>query len=105
MTTRTMTLLLVLGLLHGCSADDDAGATEGSRLYRDNCAPCHKASGKGNFIKGIPANVDTQLNKAQIVTLITQGLPSRPQMPVFDKLSKVQAEAIADHLLQMGRDR
>ncbi|MEH6823053.1 MAG: cytochrome c [Motiliproteus sp.] len=96
-----MKLIVVSSLmlmLLGCGSDDKQSATNGEALFNEVCADCHKKSGKGNFLAGIPANATTELSSEQIVVLITQGLPAYKQMPVFSGISEDQAKAIANHL-------
>lgn len=90
-------------LLSGCS-DDSAPQTtsiDGEELYSLNCARCHKKDGSGDFLKGIPANRRTALQEKQVILLIRQGDPSRPEMPTFSNLTEQQASAIVDYLFSL----
>ncbi|MEH6472582.1 MAG: cytochrome c [Halopseudomonas sp.] len=71
------------------------------QLFDKYCAGCHKQSGKGNFLAGIPANVRTQLDKESIMQLITKGLPAHEGMPILNDISPEQSEQIANYLLSM----
>lgn len=88
---------LVLSLF-GCSSEPDSANLDGKELYNYYCAACHKESGEGSFLKGVPANNQTQLSESQIAQLILQGHPELPDMPTFSHLSQDQAKAIAAYL-------
>lgn len=82
----------LLFMLLGCGSDDKQLSMNGEALHNEYCADCHKQSGKGNFLAGIPASVTTELNSEQVVQLITQGSAAHKKMPLD------QARAIAEHL-------
>lgn len=103
MTQSKLSLCLLAILLAGCGSDESAPVSLGERLFNDTCAECHKVSGKGNFIAGIPANVTTGLDREGIIKLITQGLPAYPDMPSFPHLSREEAGAVADHLSSLAQ--
>ncbi|WP_428034865.1 c-type cytochrome [Amphritea sp.] len=89
-------------LLSGCSdSAPETSSTNGKELYNLYCESCHKSDGSGNFLKGIPANRLTRLQGDQLVMLIRQGDPSRPDMPAFTNLTKQQASAIVDYLYSL----
>jgi len=93
-------------LLSGCSdSTPQTDSTDGKELYSLYCETCHKSDGSGNFLKGIPANRLTRLQKDQIILLIHQGDPSLPDMPAFSNLTEQQAAAIVDHLYSLRADR
>lgn len=102
--TRLVILPALLTLLlSGCSDDSppQTTSTDGEELYSLNCARCHKKDGSGDFLKGIPANKRTALLEEQVVLLIRQGDPSRPEMPQFPNLTEEQASAIVDYLFSL----
>lgn len=69
-------------------------------MYGTYCSRCHGSTGSGNFLKGIPANRSTSLNRNQIAELVTRGLEEFPKMPRFSKMSRSSALKIADFVLQ-----
>nr|WP_232846276.1 cytochrome c [Amphritea pacifica] len=88
--------------LCGCSdSAPQTDSTDGEKLYGLYCETCHKSDGSGKFLKGIPANRYTSLQKDQVIMLIRQGDPSRPDMPTFTNLTEEQASAIADYLFSL----
>ena len=104
MNTRLIMLpALFTLLLTGCSDNSNPQTTsiDGEELYSLNCARCHKKDGSGDFLKGIPANKRTALQEEQVVLLIRQGDPSRPEMPTFPDLTEQQASAIVDYLFSL----
>jgi len=88
-------------LLTGCLSSDPKNSTDGEELYSFHCQKCHKKDGSGDPIAGFPANKRTQLQEQQVIMLIRQGDPSRPDMPVFSDLSEQQAAAIVDYLFSL----
>lgn len=82
-------------LLAACEPPENA---TGKQLFEHYCATCHKDSGKGKFLKGIPSNLHTDLSTAQIVVLIKHGKREFKDMPAFQDLTQEQAVAIADYL-------
>ena len=83
------------------ACNDDAhnhpSIKSGQALYEYHCAGCHRQSGKGNFLKGIPANIGTGLVEWQLVHKMKQG-ESNTKMPVFKTMSKGEATKIAEYI-------
>ena len=102
-TTSSASLSIFLALLlSGCSDSDmQTTSTDGKELYSLYCDSCHKSDGSGKFLKGIPANKMTRLRYDQVVLLIRQGDPGRPDMPFFTNLTQQQAEAIVNYLFSL----
>lgn len=94
---RALYLAPLIGLL-GCSSEPDPANLDGRELYSYYCAGCHKESGSGSFLQGIPPNNRSQFSAAELVDLIRNGHPQMPDMPRFSQLSRMQASAIAQHL-------
>ena len=95
-------LVLLFGLfLSGC--DKPRGEMTGEELYEEFCAGCHKSSGKGNFLKGVPANRNTDMSYWEIKIKITHGSGSNSAMPVFEELTDTEAGKIAEHLQTLGK--
>ncbi|SER16522.1 Cytochrome c553 [Amphritea atlantica] len=101
--TRPIILSIICILfLNGCSdSTPQTDSTDGEKLYGLYCETCHKSDGSGKFLKGIPANRYTSLQKDQVIMLIRQGDPSRPDMPAFTNLTEEQASAIVEYLFSL----
>lgn len=95
----------VLLLVAGCSADqhDHPELKSGQQLFEFHCAGCHQADGSGVFIKGVPANRDTDLSSLQIVHKLQSGSEKKTKMPVFEKMPQQEASKIARYLKQLGQ--
>ncbi len=95
----------VLVAMTGCSADnhDHPDLVTGHQLFEYHCAPCHKADGSGVFLKGVPANRDTELSVWQIIHKVQDGSEEKSQMPNFSKMPEQEAAKIAIYLKQLGR--
>lgn len=89
----------VVGLI-GCSNDihDHPDLVSGKQLFEYHCSACHKDTGKGNFLKGIPANRGTELTASQIVHRITRKDNSGSKMPAFPNMSVEEAKQISTYL-------
>ena len=100
MMKRYLVLLPVVLLLFACSDDEQAaGLTSGKALFEHYCVSCHKATGDGSFLRGVPAIKSTTLSNSEIVThILGHERPEDSRMPTFDHLSRSQAEAIAVYL-------
>ncbi|MBJ7549902.1 c-type cytochrome [Marinomonas ostreistagni] len=96
------TLIMVLGmvLLSGCS-DQNLEKTDlqnGKELFGLYCASCHKETGNGQFLLGIPRNNDTHMSINEVASLIRVGHKDLDNMPTFPQLSSPQAYAISSYL-------
>lgn len=99
---KGIVLVAVLLGVVACGSNKDPLSMSGEDLYNENCAGCHKKTGKGNFLAGIPANVNTALNQEQVVALISRGSGTHQKMPVFDALNQDQVQRIAQYLTSMA---
>lgn len=90
-------------MVWGCSEEPPVKAN-GKQLYEYYCAECHKSSGNGQFLKGVPANATSIKSEVEIVRLIRQGHPEHDRMPVFKDLPRNDAILISKYLKdQLGR--
>ncbi|MEH6651450.1 MAG: cytochrome c [Motiliproteus sp.] len=93
---------LFIVFLAGCSGDDSHDHPDlvtGQQLFDHHCAGCHKNTGRGNFLKGVPANQDTALSSGDIEHKIrTEGAEG---MPSFPTMGEAEAAKIASYLKQM----
>lgn len=96
-----LSLITLLSLtLGGCfySNDPPSATATGKQMYEEYCAGCHKASGIGKFVMGIPATFSNNLSRTEIIKLIREGDPRYPRMPVFPQIKFTQADKIARYL-------
>lgn len=93
-------LILFIGCLSvtACSKDSHghADSLSGKALFNLHCAGCHRPSGKGSFISGVPANKNTPMTTIQIFHKI-KGRGS-DKMPAFPKMSDSEAARIASYV-------
>ena len=89
--------------LNGCSKDihDHSKLTTGKQLFDYCCSGCHKETGKGKFLKGIPASKGTSLSAFQLIHKIKNDEESGSKMPAFPTLSNEQAQKIAEYIKSM----
>ena len=100
---RVQILLVASGLIAGCPYSDKSPAVtaSGKQLYEEYCASCHKTSGLGRFLLGVPATFSDNLSREEVIKLIREGDPRYPRMPVFPQLRFSQADKIALYLRQL----
>ncbi|MEJ2402704.1 MAG: cytochrome c [Candidatus Thiodiazotropha sp.] len=90
--------------LQGCSDDDSHNHPKletGEQLFNYHCSACHKKTGVGNFLKGIPASKSTYLTSLQIAHKLTTGGVEGSKMPKFPNMSEEEAEKIAEYVKSM----
>jgi len=93
-------VLAAVVILGACSRDmhDHPELISGQQLFDYHCAGCHKASGKGKFLKGVPANKGTELSRLQVRHKITSGGSDKDKMPVFESMTATEARTIVNYL-------
>jgi mono/diheme cytochrome c family protein len=94
-----LVLICLLGALSGCTRTEPE--MDGKALYEKYCARCHKSTGKGNFLLGVPPNKNTQLSYWEIKNKIRNGSGKHSKMPTFKHLSDAQAGLIANYLMSL----
>jgi len=92
----TMILSLII-FLSGCGKPQSE--MTGEELFDEFCAGCHKSTGKGNFLLGVPANRGTKLSYWEIKLKIKRGSGGDSKMPVFNNLTDTEAGKIAEYLM------
>jgi mono/diheme cytochrome c family protein len=89
-------LLCVLLNLFGCSERHEHKANiSAQELYIEHCASCHKETGKGKFLKGVPPNKYTLLTTEELVKKITNNGANNTKMKIFKSMPKQEARVIA----------
>jgi len=89
-------------LLTGCSTDrdehDHSGLSSGKALFEFHCSECHRSSGDGNFLAGIPANRGTELSSAQVISFMRGAHRENSAMPKWTSMPDAEAAMIASYL-------
>jgi len=93
-------IVIIYFCLNGCSKDihDHPEQIAGKQLFELHCSSCHKVTGKGKFLKGVPANKDTLLTKSQIEHKIRDKSSANGKMPSFPEMSAGEAAKISAYL-------
>ncbi|MCW8932479.1 MAG: cytochrome c [Gammaproteobacteria bacterium] len=102
----TLIVFLII-LLSACGKDqhNHPELKTGKDFFEYHCAACHKKDGQGMFLKGIPANVATNKNQAEIILHIKEGSQSdNVQMPVYKNMPDDEAQKIALYLLLLKKN-
>jgi mono/diheme cytochrome c family protein len=104
-TSNSIAVSLLLIAVYGCSNDshDHPKLVTGEQLFNYHCSGCHKTTGEGNFLKGIPASKDTYLTSLQIAHKVKSGGAGKSKMPDFPGMSEEEAEKIATYVKSMKR--
>jgi mono/diheme cytochrome c family protein len=96
--------LVALLTLTACSDKDrhhHPELTTGAQFYEYHCSACHKLTGQGAFLAGIPALNDTDLSETAMVALIRgHGRADKTKMPSFADMPDAEATAIAAYVLE-----
>lgn len=85
------------------TAEQAAEATEvkmhtaGEQLFRANCASCHPRSGRGDYLKRIPATLLTRRSGHELKEWI-QGRDQHRPMPSFTNLTEEETAALLVYL-------
>ena len=95
--------LLLCGLAGSVAAEQSKGAAvpraKAVELYNANCAVCHGPDGKGTLVVQGSAFVGRAWKHGttpkEIVTTITNGVPSTLMLPFKDKLKPEEITALA----------
>lgn len=94
--------ILGLACLAGLAACEDAaqhshpGLVTGEQLYGAHCAGCHRDTGDGSFLKGVPPVRYTAMSYRQMVAYIQGHRRSDgSRMPEFVDMPRAEAEKIA----------
>jgi len=95
-----MVVLLMVFALSRCMYNRDVPPrlATGKQMYNDYCASCHRGSGLGKFILGVPPSFTNKMSRAQIVRLIREGDDKYSRMPTFPQIKFSQAQKIVNYL-------
>ncbi len=94
--------LIACGSMGDRATEQAAGTTptRGEMIYDANCTLCHGEDGKLG-IGGAKDLTASTLTKEEVITVIAQGRGN--MMPFSTLLSKDEIEAVADHVLNLGK--
>lgn len=93
-------LSFVFVFLFGCEKDihNHPDLISGKQLFDNHCSDCHKVTGMGAFLKGIPANKGTKLSVEQISEKIISGKRDDSKMTIFPSMDKEESEKISHYI-------
>lgn len=103
MKTRIATAIIIASALVGCSEEkatnpeQAAAIARGSALFIANCQECHPRTGRGDYLKRIPATLLTRRSEQELVAWI-QGSDKHREMPNFTNLSDQEKRDLASYL-------
>lgn len=105
LTTVALLALMSAGLtmLAACSPDtprtklDPELVAQGEVLFSANCSECHPRSGRGDYLKRIPATLLARRSEQELMTWIA-GTDEHREMPFFDHLPEDELLALATFL-------
>lgn len=98
-----MKSLLAIGIaaaLIGCGdkkSPPDPSVVAGEALFQENCSTCHPRSGRGDYLKRIPATLLTRKSQGELMEWI-KGSGEHRVMPNFNNLTDEERAALADYL-------
>lgn len=91
-------LLLGIGLI-ACSQNHQGhDKLSGKALFELHCAGCHKNSGKGNFLKGVPDARYSNLTIKETIEKIRRSKQQNSKMTVFEAMPVQEAKKIVLYL-------
>lgn len=92
-------IAIVIALV-GCDKKQEpisASVVAGEALFQENCSTCHPRSGRGDYLKRIPATLLTRKTQQELMSWI-KGSGEHREMPSFDNLTDEERAALADYL-------
>ncbi len=102
----TMMLAVVLASsvsLVGCDkyksggVEQDSVLRQGAQLFTDNCSKCHPRTGRGDYLKRIPATMLTKKSADELKVWI-RGVGQHREMPSFETMNEEQLNALTAYL-------
>ncbi|MFA5494187.1 MAG: cytochrome c [Porticoccaceae bacterium] len=97
---------LAAAALTGCDSqrtdDDDRQEKQraiatGEVLFQENCAACHPRSGRGDYLKRIPATLLVRRSETELMTWI-RGSDKHREMPAFVDFNEDEMNSLAAFL-------
>lgn len=70
---------------------------QGKELFVALCQECHPRTGRGDYLKRIPATLLTKKSEHELMAWI-RGVGQHREMPAFDSLEEEQLKALASYL-------
>ncbi len=91
---------LCFGFLTGCENDihDHPDLVTGKQLFEYHCSSCHKKTGEGNFLLGVPSNKNTELSVSQVSHKIRSNEVAGNKMPSFESMSEEESKMISAYV-------
>ncbi len=101
--------LLVAGLFFAAPTMPGAGKPQGTDLYKQKCAMCHGADGKGFAALKTPNFTDPKYQKSvkdkDLVAIIKNGKKGT-SMPAFaDKLTQDEIQALVSYIRSLNSEK
>jgi len=88
-------------VLAGCgdkeTSVEDPSVAVGEKLFQENCSECHPRTGRGDYLKRIPATLLTRRSQNELMEWI-KGSDQHREMPSFEHFSVEERAALADYL-------
>lgn len=101
----SLTIVFLIVILTACSGardeHDHPELQSGDDFFNRHCVECHGKDGTGKLVSQTPANILTQRGRNGIVEYITTDINPQRKMPIFAAMPYQEAEAIANHLLEL----
>jgi cbb3-type cytochrome c oxidase subunit III len=100
MALKTTVLALSLVGLLGAAASAEEASEETKDLYKTKCSACHLADGKGAMPEMNLTDAKWQHGSsvADIIKVITEGVPGKAMVSFKAQLSEEQIEALAHYV-------
>ncbi len=87
--------------LTGCDRkvmeEPDPALKKGAELFAENCSKCHPRTGRGDYLKRIPATLLTK-KSAEELRIWIRGAYQHREMPSFEDLSEAELNALVAYL-------
>ena len=105
---RLLGLLSIIIIMSACSGRDNHAhpkSITNKQLFEIHCSGCHSTSGGGSVWLSVPANNESTRLNFQIRNKIRKGSGSNSKMPIFYKMSKLEANKIIAYLRVLGEKK
>lgn len=100
---RYFVLSIIPLLLTACGETPPERMKQGDKLYAYYCQNCHQKAGLGPFLEQVPLT-ERSLQRHEIVLMIKHGYDQgHTHMPTFSQLSDLQADALAEFVIERRR--